>query len=107
MMANREITREIAEAIQRKAAKRKASQRKTAKRKPVLKLNSGDDDDSELLRAGTISDDLGVTEGTLANWRAQRKGPPWVKVGKYPLYPLGDYRRWKAMLPRIGGGNAA
>jgi hypothetical protein len=30
---------------------------------------------------------LGVTTRTLAGWRAQRKGPRWVKLGQRVLYP--------------------
>ena len=29
-----------------------------------------------------------ITEGTLANWRAQGKGPRFVKMGGVILYPL-------------------
>jgi hypothetical protein len=28
-----------------------------------------------------------VSEGTLANWRALRIGPSYIKIGKVPLYP--------------------
>ena len=31
-----------------------------------------------------------VTASTLANWRSERKGPPYVKIGGRVLYPLAD-----------------
>lgn len=34
-----------------------------------------------------MADALAVSVRTLARWRRQRKGPPWVKVGRRPMYP--------------------
>jgi hypothetical protein len=36
-----------------------------------------------------------VTTGTLANWRSQRRGPPFVKVGSKVLYPVPDLEAWE------------
>ncbi|HEY3910185.1 MAG TPA: hypothetical protein VGM07_09880, partial [Stellaceae bacterium] len=35
-----------------------------------------------------------VSEGTLANWRALRIGPSYIKIGKVPLYPAEELDRW-------------
>ena len=60
-------------------------------------------EDCELLDDDVVAADLRITTGTLANWRCKRKGPPFVKVGNRAKYPKGDYLRWKAFLPRLGG----
>jgi hypothetical protein len=36
----------------------------------------------------------GVSVGTLRNWRAMRRGPSFVKVGKAVLYPVDDLDAW-------------
>jgi len=35
-----------------------------------------------------------ITVGTLRNWRAMRIGPPFVKIGKAVLYPIGELDAW-------------
>ncbi len=35
-----------------------------------------------------------VSTGTLRNWRAQRVGPSFVKVGKGVLYPISELDAW-------------
>ena len=35
-----------------------------------------------------------ISIGTLRNWRTQRIGPPYVKVGKAVLYSVGDLDAW-------------
>lgn len=37
-----------------------------------------------------------VTVGTLANWRAARRGPPYVKIGRKVFYPLEGIEQWEA-----------
>jgi hypothetical protein len=36
-----------------------------------------------------------VGRGTLANWRAQRRGPPYVKVGARVVYPIDQLIAWE------------
>lgn len=36
------------------------------------------------------------TKGTLANWRSQKKGPPFIKRGAKVLYPLDRLEAWEA-----------
>ena len=35
-----------------------------------------------------------VSVGTLENWRTQRVGPPFVKIGKAVLYPVEELDAW-------------
>lgn len=35
-----------------------------------------------------------ISVGTLRNWRAQRIGPPFVKIGKSVLYPVQALDEW-------------
>lgn len=37
-----------------------------------------------------------ITKGTLANWRANNKGPTYVKLGGRVLYPVEHVDRWEA-----------
>jgi hypothetical protein len=37
-----------------------------------------------------------VTTGTLANWRVQEKGPPFIKFGSRVRYPLASLEKWEA-----------
>jgi hypothetical protein len=36
-----------------------------------------------------------VSAGTLRNWRAKGRGPPFVKVGRSVLYPLAALEAWE------------
>lgn len=36
----------------------------------------------------------GISVGTLRNWRAQRIGPSFVKIGKAVLYPTRELDAW-------------
>ena len=35
-----------------------------------------------------------ISVGTLRNWRAQRVGPPFMKIGKSVLYPVQALDEW-------------
>ncbi len=35
-----------------------------------------------------------ISVGTLRNWRAQRVGPPYIKIGKSVLYPVPGLEDW-------------
>jgi hypothetical protein len=35
-----------------------------------------------------------LSTGTLANWRAMRVGPAFVKIGKSIVYPVADLNEW-------------
>jgi hypothetical protein len=36
-----------------------------------------------------------ITVGTLANWRAMKIGPPYLKIGKAILYPVSALDEWE------------
>jgi predicted DNA-binding transcriptional regulator AlpA len=48
-----------------------------------------------LLKPSAAARELGVVDQTLANWRSQGKGPPFVKIGgtavRYPVEALKAY----------------
>jgi hypothetical protein len=35
-----------------------------------------------------------ISTGTLENWRVQRIGPPFIKIGKALLYPVVELDAW-------------
>lgn len=41
-----------------------------------------------------FSREYGFSTGTLANWRMQRKGPPYYLVGRNVFYNRKDIERW-------------
>ena len=47
-----------------------------------------------LLRPDEVAVVLGATPKTLANWRCERRGPPFLKIGRQALYPLDSLNRW-------------
>lgn len=48
--------------------------------------------EDRLLTSQEVADQLGITEGTLRNWRYQGDGPPYVKLGSTVRYRLGAVR---------------
>lgn len=48
---------------------------------------------SDLLTPRELAGMLGVTVGTLANWRSYGRGPEYVKLGAEPPEGLQDRRR--------------
>lgn len=53
-------------------------------------------DDKELVERGVAA------LWTLRKWRVEKKGPPFVHVGRRVKYPESDFIRWMASLPRQG-----
>jgi hypothetical protein len=49
-----------------------------------------------MLSEGDIAVLANVSTETLANWRAQRSGPPWFKLGRSFLYPVAELLKWAA-----------
>ena len=47
-----------------------------------------------------------VSPGTLRNWRSQKRGPAYVKIGKIVLYPRAAIEAWEAA-NTVGGLAAA
>ncbi len=48
------------------------------------------------LRPAKVADKLGVTIGTLANWRTKQIGPPDYRVGGLVLYADDEIDHWVA-----------
>lgn len=47
-----------------------------------------------LVAPAVLANALEVSEGTLANWRAKKKGPAWVRVGRKVMYRQEAVREW-------------
>jgi hypothetical protein len=56
---------------------------------------------NDLLTERELAAELRKSPATLARWRREGTGPPWVRVGKTPMYPWAGYQRW---LQRQAGG---
>ncbi len=52
----------------------------------------------KFLTAYEVSERWGsaVSTGTLANWRTQKKGPPYQKLGSKVRYPIAQLEAWEA-----------
>ena len=53
------------------------------------------------LNEDRAAEQLGVTKGTLANWRFQKKGPPYLKVGRRVEYLQSDIDAWRTAQRRV------
>lgn len=49
---------------------------------------------SPLLDSRAVSDYLKVSESTLSRWRADRKGPPFVRMGGVTRYRFDAVETW-------------
>jgi len=49
---------------------------------------------SEYLRRDDAAKFLGLSKSTLANWASEGKGPTFHKVGRIPVYPVVELRRF-------------
>src|ERR1035437_1343225 len=47
-----------------------------------------------LLSPEELAHTLEVAETTLADWRSQKKGPPYAKIGRNIWYPRDRVERW-------------
>ena len=47
-----------------------------------------------LLTARQVSERYGIAEQTLANWRWQKTGPPYVKLSNLVKYPVSALEQW-------------
>ena len=51
---------------------------------------------NDLLTERQLADELHKSPATLARWRRAGTGPPWLRVGKSPMYRWADVERWLA-----------
>lgn len=56
--------------------------------------NEGPPVAAALLTPGQVSEYLGVSAGTLANWRHRGRGPSFLRVGRHVRYRSGDVASW-------------
>lgn len=47
-----------------------------------------------LLTPDEVAELLGIPTGTLANWRYQRLGPTYLRVGRHVRYRRADVETW-------------
>jgi predicted DNA-binding transcriptional regulator AlpA len=59
------------------------------------------------LKARELALQLGLSEQTLANWRATRRGPRFVKVGSAVRYLESDIAAWLAANTHEGDDSGA
>lgn len=50
---------------------------------------------AQLLTHAQVCRLLGVTSNTLYNWRCARRGPTFLKLGRYVRYRLRDVIEWQ------------
>jgi len=50
--------------------------------------------EQDLVSPAELSNATGIAEKTLANWRVERKGPPFVKFGRRVFYHRASLGRW-------------
>ncbi|MGN7100189.1 helix-turn-helix transcriptional regulator [Ralstonia holmesii] len=46
-----------------------------------------------------------VSKGTLANWRQQKRGPAYMKLGAKVRYPPAQVEAWEAANTKLGEAN--
>lgn len=61
----------------------------------------------QFLTAAEVSQRWGgaVSTGTLANWRAQKKGPSYQKLGSKVRYPVAQLEQWEAANMKMNAAN--
>jgi hypothetical protein len=47
-----------------------------------------------LLRPEDVCAVLGTKPKTLSNWRSERRGPPFVTIGRHAYYPMDPLMLW-------------
>jgi predicted DNA-binding transcriptional regulator AlpA len=58
-----------------------------------------------LLTDKDLQQETGIPAWTLRKWRSQRKGPPFIRLGRRTRYARTDVERWLAEMPRHGGSD--
>jgi excisionase family DNA binding protein len=61
------------------------------------------DDTDRLLDQDELATMLGVPTGTLEQWRARKRGPAFLRIGRHIRYDLAEVREWldsRRNLPR-------
>jgi hypothetical protein len=61
----------------------------------------------EYLDEQSTARELHVSVRALRAWRQQRRGPPWLKIGKSVFYKISAIEAWLGTLERKGGRSRA
>ena len=54
----------------------------------------------ELIPEDQFCDEYEQSKATVKTWRARRRGPAWIKIGRKIFYARADIDRWLASLRR-------
>jgi len=55
----------------------------------------------KFIKTKDLAERWGLHEGTLRNWRAQKKGPPYYKTGKDVVYKLSDITKHEKTMMKL------
>lgn len=61
-----------------------------------------DTPDMAFLTPAQLADRWSLHVNTLANWRAQGRGPAWTAIGGAVRYALTDIEEWESQQRRLG-----
>lgn len=59
------------------------------------------DNPEALIPASSLPGHIGIARQTLARWRHEGYGPPYVKLGRRVFYRSGDIKNWVAERSRL------
>jgi predicted DNA-binding transcriptional regulator AlpA len=64
-------------------------------------------EETALLTEQQLGDELGKSRSTLARWRREGSGPPYIRVGKSPRYKWADVLAWLERQRGQGGAGTS
>jgi excisionase family DNA binding protein len=59
-----------------------------------VRMATHEHEPGEMLTAAELARELKVSRRTLARWRSEGSGPPFVRVGRSPRYRWADVQAW-------------
>ncbi|WP_228001904.1 helix-turn-helix domain-containing protein [Nocardia australiensis] len=69
---------------------------------PASNGDISDDADDAWLTTEDVARRLKIPQKTLAAWASKRRGPQYVRMGRYRRYRLSDLRAWEKQQPKLG-----
>jgi hypothetical protein len=75
----------------------------------LVKMETGSITSPRLLTPAQVAESLGIPEGTLAQWRSQRRGPAFIKLeGRLVRYRARDLENYIAgcIVEPVANGDA-
>jgi len=94
MIRRQGTSRELGRIARRIGARERA-------RSAAAELSKADYADCELLREAAVAGLLKVHRDTLYNWRAEKIGPPAIRIGKRIRYPRAGLVEWLQKQERV------